>query len=167
MKSQLSALILIVSAVGYAHAQSDVFLCVNDNGSKEYKNTGTTKGCKRVDLQGINMIPAPASAANARPVLQTVAARSTASPPDFPKIDTSTQKARDNDRRQILRDEMKAEAGKLSNLQKDFNNGQPERQGNERNYAKYQERVASMKEDITRSEKNIEALKREMANLKN
>lgn len=167
MKSQLSALILIVSAVGYAHAQSDVFLCVNDNGSKEYKNTGTTKGCKRVDLQGINMIPAPASAANARPVLQTVAARSTASPPDFPKIDTSTQKARDNDRRQILLDEMKAEAGKLSNLQKDFNNGQPERQGNERNYAKYQERVASMKEDITRSEKNIEALKREMANLKN
>jgi hypothetical protein len=167
MKTQLSALILIVSAIGYAHAQSDVFLCVNNNGSKEYKNTGATKGCKRVDLQGINMIPAPASAGNTKPVLQTVAARTTASPPDFPKIDSSTQKARDNDRRQILLDEMKTETTKLADLKKDFNNGEPERQGNERNYAKYQERAASMKEDIDRAEKNIEALKREMANLKN
>jgi hypothetical protein len=167
MKVQLSALILIVSAVGYAHAQSDVFLCVNDNGSREYKNTGATKGCKRVDLQGINMIPAPASTANAKPVVQTVAARTTASPPDFPRIDSSTQRARDNDRRQILLDEMKAEAAKLEGLKKDFNNGEPERQGNERNYAKYQERVASMQEDINRAEKNIEALKREMANLTN
>jgi hypothetical protein len=167
MKTQLSALILIVTAVGYAHAQSDVFLCVSENGSKEYKNTGTTKGCKRVDLQGINMIPAPASVANSKPVVQTVAARTTASPPDFPRIDTSTQRARDNDRRQILLDEMKTETAKLEDLKKTFNNGEPERQGNERNYAKYQERVASMKEDINRAEKNIEALKREMANLKN
>ena len=167
MKIQLSALILIVSVGGYAQAQSDVFLCLNDNGSKEYKNTGTTKGCKRVDLQGINMIPAPASIATSKPVVQTVAARSTASPPDFPRIDIATQRGRDNDRRQILLNEMKTEAGKLDGLKKDFNNGEPERQGNERNYAKYQERVALMKEDINRAEKNIEALKREMANLKN
>lgn len=166
MKTQLFAFILIAAAAGYTHAQSEVFLCVNDNGTKEYKNTGTTKGCKKVDLQGINMIPSPASAASNRPVVQTVASRTTASPPDFPKVDSSTQKARDNDRRQILLDEMKAEAAKLENLKKEFNNGEPDRQGNERNYAKYQERVASMKEDISRSEKNIEALKREMSNLK-
>ncbi|MGV3741728.1 MAG: DUF4124 domain-containing protein, partial [Burkholderiaceae bacterium] len=48
----------------------------------------------------------------------------------------------------------------------EYNNGEPERQGNERNYAKYQERVASMKEDLNRTEKNIEALKREIGNLK-
>ena len=166
MKTQLSALILVASAAGYAHAQSDVFLCVDDNGTKEYKNTGTTKGCKKVDLQGINMIPSPASAANSKPVVQTVASRTTPSPPDFPRVDSNTQRARDNDRRQILLDEMKTEAAKLENLKKEFNNGEPERQGNERNYAKYQERVASMKEDINRSEKNIEALKREMSNLK-
>lgn len=166
MKTQLFAFIVIAAAAGYAHAQSEVFLCVNDNGTKEYKNTGATKGCKKVDLQGINMIPSPASASNNKPVVQTVASRTTASPPDFPKVDSSTQKARDNDRRQILLDEMKTEAAKLENLKKEFNNGEPERQGNERNYAKYQERVASMKEDISRSEKNIEALKREMSNLK-
>jgi hypothetical protein len=166
MKTQLSACLLMASMAGYAYAQSDVFVCINDNGTKEYKNTGTTKGCKKVDLQGINMIPSPVSTASSKPVVQTLAARTPASPPDFPKIDSNTQKARDNDRLQILLNEMKIEEKKLEDLRKDFNNGEPERQGNERNYAKYQERVASMKEDINRTEKNIEALKREIGNLK-
>jgi hypothetical protein len=61
---------------------------------------------------------------------------------------------------------MKIEEDKLAALKKEFNNGEPERRGDERNYAKYQERVASMQEDIGRSEKNIEALKRELGNLK-
>ena len=166
MKKYLSTFLLLVSVAGYVHAQSEVFVCINDNGTKEYKNTGATKGCKRVDLQGITMIPSPYK----KPLVQTVAATSTsrtsASPADFPKIDSSTQKARDNDRMQILLDEMKTEEKKLANLKKDFNNGEPERQGNEKNYAKYQERVASMKEDMNRAEKNIEALKREIGNLK-
>ncbi|MDF3036902.1 MAG: hypothetical protein K0S28_2176, partial [Paucimonas sp.] len=67
---------------------------------------------------------------------------------------------------QILLDEMKAEEQKLASLRKDFNNGEPERRGDERNYAKYQERVAVMKEEITRSERNVEALQREINNLK-
>jgi hypothetical protein len=162
MKTQLSAVVLLVSITGFAQAQGDVFLCVNDNGLKEYKNTGETKGCKRVDLQGVTMIPSPYK----RPLVQTAAARASASPSDFPRIDSSTQKARDNDRMQILLDEMKTEEKKLAELKKEFNNGEPERQGNERNYVKYQERVASMKEDIDRTEKNIEALKREIGNLK-
>ncbi|MDB5762929.1 MAG: hypothetical protein JWQ21_1924 [Herminiimonas sp.] len=161
MKKQLSALILLGCAIGYAHAQGEVYVCMNDNGSKEYKNTGATKGCKKVDLQGITMIPAP----NKKPMVQTVAARS-ASPSDFPKIDSGTQKARDNDRMQILLDEMKTEEKKLADMRKDFNNGEPERRGDERNYAKYQERVAAMKDDMSRTEKNIEALKREIGNLK-
>lgn len=162
MKTQLSALILLGSLFGHAHAQSDVYLCMNDNGTKEYKNTGATKGCKRIDLQGITMIPSPYK----KPLMQTVAARTTASPPEFPRIDSGTQKARDNDRMQILLDEMKTEEQKLASLKKEFNNGEPERQGNEKNYAKYQERVASMKDDMNRAEKNIEALKREIGNLK-
>jgi hypothetical protein len=162
MKTQLSAMVLLVSITGFAQAQGDVFLCVNDKGLKEYKNTGETKGCKRVDLQGVTMIPSPYK----RPLVQTAAARASASPSDFPRIDSSTQKARDNDRMQILLDEMKTEEKKLAELKKEFNNGEPERQGNERNYVKYQERVVSMKEDIDRTEKNIEALKREIGNLK-
>jgi hypothetical protein len=163
MKRQLLAMLLVSAAMGSAHAQTDVYLCVGDDGQKEYKNTGATKGCKRVDLPGITMIPAPVR----RPAtIQTAAVKTTVAPPGFPAVDGSTQKARDNDRRQILLDEMKAEEQKLADLKKEYNNGEPERRGDERNYAKYQERVASMKEDLSRTEKNLEALRREIGNIK-
>lgn len=163
MKLQLFAVALFSLALQYAHAQSDVFVCVDERGNKEYKNTGATKGCKRIDLANITVIAAP----RRTPVVaQTASIKAAGSPGDFPKIDSSTQKTRDNDRRQILLDEMKTEEGKLTELRKEFNGGEPERQGNERNYAKYQERVAGMKEEIGRTEKNIEALKRELSNQK-
>jgi hypothetical protein len=76
------------------------------------------------------------------------------------------QKMRDNDRKQILLDEMKSEEQKLAALKKEYNNGEPERRGDERNYAKYQERTASMKDELDRTEKNVDALKRELGTLK-
>ncbi|GIZ50676.1 DUF4124 domain-containing protein [Noviherbaspirillum aridicola] len=165
MKHSLIALMLLASACGQSWAQSEVFLCIDENGKREYKNTGATKGCKKVDLPGITMIPAPPSVAR-KPVVQNASAKPSNPAPDFPKVDGETQKTRDNDRRQILLDEMKSEEQKLANLRKEYNNGEPERRGDERNYAKYQERVAAMKDDITRAEKNVEALRREIANLK-
>jgi hypothetical protein len=161
MKQQLTVLLLVIAA-GSVQAQSEVFLCVDEHGKREYKNTGLTKGCKKVDLPGITMIPAP----QRKPVAQTAAAKPANSPSDFPKVDGDTQKTRDNDRKQILLDEMKSEEQKLANLKKEYNNGEPERRGDERNAVKYQERVALMKDDIGRTEKNIEALKRELGNLK-
>ncbi|OWW22770.1 DUF4124 domain-containing protein [Noviherbaspirillum denitrificans] len=165
MKQQLTGLLLLVMTAGIAHAQSEVYLCVDENGKREYKNTGITKGCKKVDLPGITMIPAPPK--KVAPAPQTAAAKPAASTPsDFPKVDNGTQKARDNDRKQILLDEMKAEEQKLANLKREYNNGEPERRGDERNFAKYQERVGGMKDDIDRTEKNIEALKREIGNIR-
>jgi hypothetical protein len=162
MKQQFSAVLLLAAATGYVHAQSDVYLCVDDNGKKEYKNTGATKGCRKIDLPSLTMVPAPPK----RTATQTASTKPSASPSDFPKVDSDTQKARDSDRKQILLDEMKTEEQKLASLKKDFNNGEPERHGDERNYAKYQERVAGMKDGIGRTEKNIEALRREINNLK-
>ena len=159
-------MILLAAVLGSAYAQADVYVCVGENGSKEYKNTGNTKGCKRVDLPSITMIPAPAK----KPAIQTASARSSSSssssPGGFPRIDSDTQKTRDSDRKQILMDEMSAEEQKFAELKKEFNNGEPERRGDERNYAKYQERTAAMKENLERTEKNIAALKREIGNLK-
>jgi len=165
----LPMLVLSAAVLAPAHAQSEVYVCTNGDGTREYKNTGETKGCKRVDMQGISMIPSPYK----KPVVQTAsfnrpasAGSSASSPSDFPKIDSGTQKARDTDRMQILTEEMKVEERKLAGLKQEYNNGEPERRGDERNFAKYQERVASMKDDVSRTEKNIEALKREIGNLK-
>lgn len=81
------------------------------------------------------------------------------------KVDPSQQRARDGDARRILESELKKEEDKLAQLQKDYNNGEPERRGDERNYQKYQDRVAEMKAAIARKESDIAAIKREIGKL--
>ena len=93
-------------------------------------------------------------------------AKAAVTDPSFPRIDSQIQKRRDQDRLQILLEEVRAEESRLSELRREYQNGEPERLGSERNYAKYQERVAQMKDDILRTEKNIEALRREIGQLK-
>lgn len=162
MKKLFALLAGILVTGASVHAQ-EVYVCVGENGVKEYKNTGATKGCRKVDLPDVTTIPAP-PAKKAAPAPAKAAATQT--PPDFPRVDNGTQKSRDSERRQILLDELKAEERKLAELRKEYNNGEPERRGDERNYAKYQERVATLKEDIGRTEKNIEALQRELDKLR-
>ena len=65
----------------------------------------------------------------------------------------------------ILDTELRTEEERLAALQKDFNNGEPERQGNERNYQKYLDRVAEMRSAISRKEADIAAIKREITKL--
>lgn len=156
MKRQFAFLLCSIIVLP-VFAQSDVYLCIDANGNKEYKNTGSTARCKKVDLPPMTTLPAPAKSA-------APAAKS--APSDFPRVDDSVQKARDNERRQILQDELRKEEKKLADIRSEYNNGQPERLGSERNYAKYQERTATLKDNLARSEKNVEALKRELNNLK-
>ncbi len=141
-------LVLLPSTV----SAQGVYLCTQPNGVREYRNTGDTRGCRKLDLEPLSQIPGPA--------LQAKADTS------FPRIDSQVQKRRDQDRLQILMDEVRAEENKLAELRKVFQNGEPERLGSERNYGKYQERVAQLRDDIARTEKNIEALRREISQLK-
>lgn len=148
-----------------AHADSTVYKCVDKSGHVEFTDVNKA-GCKPLDLPGYMPAPrAPTPAVTMRQGAGRPAASPAPSPANFPRVDSTTQRERDADRREILGDELRAEEQKLANLKRDFNNGEPERQGNEKNYAKYQERVAQMRDDISRSEKNIEALRREIGNL--
>lgn len=159
------ALLAGLAAHDGAHADSVVYKCVDKSGRVEFTDINKP-GCKILDLPGYISAPAPRAAPAV--TMRQGAGRPAASPnpAGFPRVDTATQRARDDDRRAILEDELRSEEKKLADLKRDFNNGEPERQGNEKNYAKYQERVAQMRDDIGRSEKNIEALRRELANIR-
>ena len=143
----------MLASIKFAYADSDIFVCTDGNGVKTYGNIGDGKGCKKVELPGLTTFSAPASKKPNK-----------TAPGDFPKVDDYTQKKRDAERKQILSDELKAEQKKLSDLNAEYNNGEPERQGGERNYAKYQERTQELKENINRSQQNIDALQRELGN---
>jgi len=152
-----------------ARADSTVYKCVDKSGRVEFTDVNKP-GCKALDLPGYMpapRAPTPSAAASSSPAaIMRQGAKPVASPGNFPRVDSATQRARDDDRRAILDEELRAEEQKLAGLKRDFNNGEPERQGNEKNYAKYQERVAQMRDDISRSEKNIEALRREISNIR-
>jgi hypothetical protein len=150
----------LLALSGAAQAQQ-IFLCVDAEGRKELTDSRKGNNCKALDL------PNPSIAAPRESGRKGGAAAAPAvAPANFPKVDTSEQKARDADRRAILTEELNTENKKLAELRKEYNNGEPERHGDERNYTKYLERVAAMKDNIARSEKNVEALQREIANIK-
>jgi hypothetical protein len=169
----LPALLSTLLAATGAHAQSVVYRCVDKEGRVLYTDTNAGN-CKVVDSIISGAISAPPAssrppAANSAAAMRQGSARTaapSASPASFPRVDNATQRARDDDRRGILNEELRAEEKKLADLKRDFNNGEPERQGNEKNYAKYQERVAQMREDIGRAEKNIDAIRREIGNIR-
>lgn len=85
--------------------------------------------------------------------------------PNENRIDPAAQRARDADARRILSEELRGEEERLVVLQRDYNNGEPERRGDERNFQRYVERVAEMKAGILRKEADIAALRRELAKL--
>jgi hypothetical protein len=151
----------LIALSGAAQAQQ-IYLCTDASGHKELTDSRKGANCKPLDLPNPS-IPAPAREGNR---LRPPPAAPSASAGNFPRVDGAEQKARDADRRAILTEELNTETKKLVELRKEFNNGEPERRGDERNYAKYLDRVATLKDSIARSEQNVEALKREIANIK-
>ena len=129
-----------------------------------YSNTITAKeakdkGCTQLDNAPVSVI----QGYRARPASGPVP------PPTYgnrvDRVDPADQRARDGDARRILEAELRREEDRLMALKSEFNNGEPERQGNEKNFQKYQDRVADMKAAVTRKEGDIAALKREIAKL--
>jgi len=116
------------------------------------------KGCKTLDGAPITVIQSglPRSSSGSA----GSAARSDGA---GAKVGAEDQKARDADARRILESELKKEEDALAGLQKAYNNGQPERQGDERNFQKYQDRVNEMKAALTRKEADVASIRRELA----
>ena len=151
LSSALGAALLVLAAGGAQAA--DIYYRCPDN---VFTNTITpkeaeAKGCKALEAQQPTTIPAP----KLRPAVAPGSAAS--------RVDAQEQKARDSDARKILQDELIKAQAQLDVLQKQYNNGQPERQGDEKNYQKYLDRVADLKAQIERTQSDITAITRELA----
>ena len=119
------------------------------------------KGCRTLEGAPITVVQGVRPRAGAPvPPPKDAAARSSDE-----RVAPTEQRARDGDSRRILEGELKREEERLAAMQKEYNNGEPERQGDERNYQKYLDRVAEMKASIARKEADIAAIKRELAKL--
>jgi hypothetical protein len=151
------AVLTTVAAVWPAQAQENrIYRCPNNEYTNQPKGRA---GCKRIDGGSVTIVRGsmpPAPAASGR------GSASQASAPQ--RVDTPEQRARDADAKTILESELRKAEAHQAELLKDYNNGQPDKQGDEaRNYQKYLDRVAGMKAAIDRNQADIDGIKRELA----
>jgi hypothetical protein len=126
------------------------------------------RGCRTIEGAPITIIQSPQRAARGNGVPVPPASPGAGSgvrPEPSARVEPSEQRARDSDRRAILSAELRREEQALLEAQRDYNGGQPERRGDERNYQKYIDRVAEMKAAIARKESDVAAIRRELAKL--
>lgn len=114
------------------------------------------KGCKTLEGAPITIIQSQAPRAAPRPGTASAGGE---------KVSSQDQRARDADSRSILEAELRKEEEALAGLKKEYNNGEPDRRGDERNYQKYLDRVAEMKAAIARKEADVASIKRELGKL--
>jgi len=153
----VAAALLAIAGTGAQAApapESVLYRCPNN----VFTNTisakeAEAKGCKAMEVQQPTTIPAP----------KVRSAAPAPAGPSASRVDVQEQKARDSDARKILQDELIKAQAQLDTLQKEYNNGQPERRGDEKNYQKYLDRTADLKAQITRTESDIGAITRELA----
>lgn len=148
------ALVLGVTAVhaGPALGQvSEIFKCTDASGRSLYtseKRDTVGKKCQVVSRENVNVAPA--------------GPRSGSFPRESAK-DSATARQR---QREILQQELANEQEALARAKQQLAEQESVRSGDERNYAKVLERLQPFKASVENHEKNIAALRRELANLR-
>jgi len=156
----------LLAASAPAVAQDRIYRCGN-----EYTNQIKGRSdCKVIEGGNITVVrgtmPAAKQESNASggaPAPRVVSAPSSAPP----RINTPEQRSRDSDAKAILEQELRRAESRQAELEKEYNNGNPDKVGAEaKNYQKYLDRVAELKASLARNQSDIEGIKREIARFK-
>lgn len=140
------------------HAQqqgaSEIFRCRNEQGQVTYTNDRHQAEKQKCELVAskINVAPAP----------KPPAGRS----PGFPRESASQTASARERQRQVLERELASERTMLEQAKQALAEQEAVRTGDERNYARVLDRLQPYKDAVQNHEKNIQALQRELANLK-
>lgn len=160
-------------AATVAQAQNEIYKCVDEGGRAQYTNLrrdAQGRGCTLVTRE-VSVVPAgaPGSSAAGKQPDSAVAGRPSApqvSQANFPRVDPQTQKARDGGRRKILEDELATEEKSLVDARAKLGEQEQIRNGDEKNYQRVLDRLQPYKEAIDQHERNVAALKSELAKLR-
>ncbi|MCF8198243.1 MAG: DUF4124 domain-containing protein [Sulfuritalea sp.] len=146
MKTLLLAASLLLPLAADANT---LYKCVDDSGVTLYTNQkASKKKCTVLSVQA-----APSTSGNSSPK-QRIASAPT--PRDFPRVSNGEQKARDGDRRAILDRELATELQSMEKARKailDARGLSPEK-------------LQPLNDTVALHERNVEALKKELGNLR-
>jgi hypothetical protein len=166
MKNTLSLSLLSVLLLGGSQGAwaQQIYRCAGvGGGAPEYINNvkdAQVRNCKQVSGGNVTVV-------QGTPIPKAPARVATSQASGGPRIDSGPeQRSRDSDSRGILESELRRSETRLAELQKEYNNGEPEKQGIEgRNYQRYLDRVNDLKDAIARTQSDVAGLKREISRL--
>jgi hypothetical protein len=159
MRSIARLALLAAVLCGQAHAQGTQLETLWNCKDKDGKTTLTNqqsdtvgKDCRIVHQQRVTVVPAPGKSA-------------AKSPSNFPKESANDRAAAREKQRQTLERELAQEQDLLAGAERKLAEQEAVRSGDEKNYAKVLARLRPYRDAVEVHRKNIEALKRELANL--
>lgn len=155
--------LLAVLCASPVPVQADIYKAVDADGHVTYSST-PIKGGKKIILEPLPTMAPPSSSGRSR---------SEEPAGDFPRVDSATQRNRDDTRRRILEEELATEQKLLEEARQKLQLAEDTPQvyrGKDgkiyRAVAKYEENVKAAQEEVSVHEKNIDALKTELSKLK-
>lgn len=154
------ALIFVTFAAGWAlpaHAQvTEIYKCIDPQSGRPLytsdKRETQGRKCELVSRE-INVVPATKPPQSA-------------SPSNFPRETPAAKASAKERQREILEKELAAEQQQLAQAQKQLAEQESIRTGDEKNYARVLDRLQPYKDNVELHQKNIEALKRELSNIR-
>jgi chromosome segregation ATPase len=140
----------LVCGAAYAQQSTEIYRCLDADGRRHYTNSKKETAGMKCELVSSQINVAPAQTRT----------------PGFPR-ETSRQSASARERqREILQRELENEQKQLDQARQVLAEQEAQRSGDERNYARVLERLQPYKATVENHEKNIQALQREIGNLK-
>lgn len=146
-----SSLALLISLLPLSAFAQTIYKCVDANGNTTYASARLEKNCKVISSGQENAIPAP-------PKARSSGAAANPSPAGFPRVQEDTQRARDGDRRHILEQELAGERRNLEQARKELSEQQAAGSASDR--------IAPYRDRVGQHERNIQAIQKELGNLK-
>ncbi|MDO5653886.1 MAG: hypothetical protein Q4G39_07260 [Brachymonas sp.] len=159
----VAGVLLVMGTVATPVGAQQVYRC-----GAEYTNNRARiaqGGCTPLTTGNLTVVRAGARAPQVARTSTTVARRTPAATPAAApqRVVDSAQRARDEGAKGILQMELDKANQRLAELQKEYNNGTPDKLGPEtKNHQKYLDRVAELKSSIARTESDIVGIRREL-----
>ena len=154
------AWIVVAAAIGMlvvAPASATICRYIDADGATHYTNVPPEKGWRKLSCDVADESPRRAPGVGN-------GGKAAATPAGFPRVEPQTQKSRDEMRRKVLNDELGSEEKMLAEARGAYGNGAPSPLPDEQNDAeKYRQRIARLRQAVQVHERNVEALRKEIA----
>lgn len=156
------AVVLALFGAANVHAQSATYKCLDSGGRPTYTNVKEEMNGKKCTVvsREVSVVPA-------QQIAQPAKAGSGAAKTAGERVDTNTQRGRDDTRRKILQEELDSAEKRLSESRRKLAEQDSIRSMEEKlNPQRALDRLKPHQDEVERQEQNVASLKRELSNLR-